>query len=163
MASNDLVTELRKRDDVMQVHSSIENAAPIIKVRVDPVAAQAEGLTPASIGSMLYSNLSGVEAATMRVNGEDIDVIVEFAPDRYDSIEKVQGMMIPTATGTVLPLEDLADIVYEDSPQQISRKSKQYQVSITMQPQSGLKDEAKAAVIDEIKGINEVSHERLVQ
>ena len=66
MASNDLVTELRKRDDVMQVHSSIENAAPIIKVRVDPVAAQAEGLTPASIGSMLYSNLSGVEAATMR-------------------------------------------------------------------------------------------------
>lgn len=94
MASNDLVTELRKRDDVMQVHSSIENAAPIIKVRVDPVAAQAEGLTPASIGSMLYSNLSGVEAATMRVNGEDIDVIVEFAPDRYDSIEKVQGMMI---------------------------------------------------------------------
>ena len=54
--------------------------------------------------------------------------------------------MIPTATGTVLPLEDLADIVYEDSPQQIARKSKQYQVSITMQPQSGLKDEAKAAV-----------------
>ena len=130
----------------MQVHSTIENAAPIIKVKVDPVAAQAEGLTPASIGSMLYSNLSGIEAATMRVNGEDIDVIVEFAPDRYDSIEKVQGMMIPTATGTVLPLEDLADIVYEDSPQQISRKSKQYQVSITMQPQSGLKDEAKAAV-----------------
>jgi len=145
-ASNELVTELRKRDDVMQVHSSIENAAPIIKVKVDPVAAQAEGLTPASIGSMLYSNLSGIEAATMRVNGEDIDVIVEFAPDRYDSIEKLQGMMIPTATGTVLPLEDLADIVYEDSPQQISRKSKQYQVSITMQPQSGLKDEAKAAV-----------------
>ena len=33
MASNDLVTELRKRDDVMQVHSSIENAAPIIKVK----------------------------------------------------------------------------------------------------------------------------------
>ena len=33
-----------------------------------------------------------------------------------------------------------------DCPQQISRKSKQYQVSITMQPQSGLKDEAKAAV-----------------
>ena len=145
-ASNELVTELRKRDDVMQVHSSIENAAPIIKVKVDPVAAQAEGLTPASIGSMLYSNLSGIEAATMRVNGEDIDVIVEFAPDRYDSIEKLQGMMIPTATGTVLPLEDLADIVYEDSPQQIARKSKQYQVSITMQPQSGLKDEAKAAV-----------------
>ena len=79
----------------------------------------------------------------MRVNGEDIDVIVEFAPDRYDSIEKVQGMMIPTATGTVLPLEDLATIHYEDSPQQIQRKNKQYQVSITMEPQSEYKKTAE--------------------
>ncbi len=61
-AADDLVTELRKREDVMQVHSSVENAAPVIKVNVDPVKAEAEGLTPASIGSMVYSNLSGVES-----------------------------------------------------------------------------------------------------
>lgn len=42
-ASDELVEELRKREDVMQVHSSIENAAPVIKVNVDPVLAQAEG------------------------------------------------------------------------------------------------------------------------
>ena len=34
-AADDLVTELRKREDVMQVHSSVENAAPVIKVNVD--------------------------------------------------------------------------------------------------------------------------------
>ena len=145
-ASDELVNELRKREDVMQVHSSIENAAPIVKVKVDPVAAQAEGLTPASIGSMLYSNLSGVKATTLRVNGEDVDVKVEYEPDRYDSIEKIQGMMIPTATGTSLPLEDLAEIRFEDSPQQIVRKSKQYQVAITMQVQPGYEDTAKEDV-----------------
>ena len=145
-ASDELVNELRKREDVMQVHSSIENAAPIVKVKVDPVAAQAEGLTPASIGSMLYSNLSGVKATTLRVNGEDVDVKVEYEPDRYDSIEKIQGMMIPTATGTSLPLEDLAEIRFEDSPQQIVRKSKQYQVAIPMQVQPGYEDTAKEDV-----------------
>ena len=143
-ASDELVNELRKREDVMQVHSSIENAAPIVKVKVDPVAAQAEGLTPASIGSMLYSNLSGVKATTLRVNGEDVDVKVEYEPDRYDSIEKIQGMMIPTATGTSLPLEDLAEIRFEDSPQQIVRKSNQ--VAITMQVQPGYEDTAKEDV-----------------
>ena len=61
---------------------------------MDPVKAEAEGLTPASIGSVVYSNLSGVKAATISVNGEDQDVKVEFAPDRYDSIAKLQGMMI---------------------------------------------------------------------
>lgn len=145
-AADELVTELRKREDVMQVHSSVENAAPVIKVKVDPVKAEAEGLTPASIGSVVYSNLSGVTAATITVNGEDQDVKVEFAPDRYDSISKLQGMMITTATGNTIPLEDLADIYYQDSPQQISRKEKQYQVSITMQAQADYKKTAEKDV-----------------
>ena len=130
----------------MQVHSSVENAAPVIKVNVDPVKAEAEGLTPASIGSMVYSNLSGVKAATISVNGNDQDVKVEFAPDRYDSIAKLQGMMITTATGNTLPLEDLAEIYYQDSPQEISRKEKQYQVSITMQAQADYKKTAEKDV-----------------
>ena len=145
-AADDLVTELRKREDVMQVHSSVENAAPVIKVNVDPVKAEAEGLTPASIGSMVYSNLSGVKAATISVNGNDQDVKVEFAPDRYDSIAKLQGMMITTAAGNTLPLEDLAEIYYQDSPQEISRKEKQYQVSITMQAQADYKKTAEKDV-----------------
>ena len=145
-SADDLVTELRKREDVMQVHSSVENAAPVIKVKVDPVKAEAEGLTPASIGSAVYSNLSGVKAATISVNGEDQDVKVEFAPDRYDSIAKLQGMMITTAAGNTLPLEDLAEIYYQDSPQEISRKEKQYQVSITMQAQADYKKTAEKDV-----------------
>jgi len=39
---------------------------------------------PSSIGSLIYSNLSGVEASTIQINNEDVDVIVEFAPDCYD-------------------------------------------------------------------------------
>ncbi len=153
-ASDELVEELRKREDVMQVHSSIENAAPVIKVNVDPVLAQAEGLTPASIGSLIYSNLSGIKATTVRVNGEDTDVRVEFDADKYDSIDKLQGMMITTATGTTLPLEDLATIHYEDSPQQIQRKNKQYQVSITMEPQSEYKKTAEEDVREFVRNWN---------
>lgn len=144
--SNQLVEELRDREDVMQVHSSVENAAPVVKIKIDPVNAQAEGLTPAGIGSVIYSNLSGVTAASVRVNGEDTDVVVEFEADKYDTIDQLQGMMITTAAGTALPLEDLADIYYEDSPQQIKRRNKQYQVSITMYPQAGYEKTAEKDV-----------------
>ena len=60
--------------------------------------------------------------------------------------------MITTASGTALPLSDLADIYYKDSPQQIERKNKQYKVAITMQPQSEYlktaKDDVKKFVKD---------------
>ena len=144
--TNRLADALRKRDDVIQVHSSVENAAPILRVNVDPVKAQAEGLTPASIGSTVYSNLSGITASTIRVDNEDIDVIVEFAEDKYDTVAKVEGMLITTPAGTQVPLENMAEIYYEDSPQQIERKDKVYQVAITMQPKTGYEDTAEMAV-----------------
>ncbi len=150
-ASDDLVTQLRKRGDVMQVHSSIENGAPVVKVEIDPVMAEAEGLTPSSIGSLIYMNLSGSNVMTIRVDNENIDVNVEFADDQYNSIEQLQGMMITTGTGTTLPLEDLADIYYEDSPQMIQRMDKQYQVAITMQPQADYKKTAENSVKDYVE------------
>ena len=149
-----LTEELRKRDDVMQVHSSVENAAPIVHVEVDPVKAQAEGLTPAAIGSTVYTNLSGVDAATIRVDNENLDVRVQFAEDRYDSMEELQGMLLQTAYGTYVPLEDLADIYYEDSPQQIVRQNKVYQVNITMQVKAGYEDTAEASVNQFVRGWN---------
>lgn len=145
-ASADLVDALRQREDVRQVHSSVENAAPVVKVRVDPVMAQAEGLTPSSIGGMIYQNLSGIDAASIRINGEDTDVTVEYDPDKYANMEDLQGMMIPTASGAAVPLEDMAEIYYEDSPQQIVRKDKQFQVTITMQPQAKYKNTAEKNV-----------------
>ena len=141
-----LTEELRKREDVMQVHSSVENAAPILRVEVDPVKAQAEGLTPSAIGGLVYSNLSGVDAATIRVDNEDVDVRVEFADGRYDTEDKLRGMLIPTAAGASVPLENLADIYYEDSPQQIVRKDKVYQVAVTMQVKAGYEDTASADI-----------------
>ena len=141
-----LAAELRKRDDVMQVHSSVENAAPILRVEVDPVKAQAEGLTPAGIGSTVYTNLSGVDAATIRVDNENLDIRVEFAADRYDSMDKLQGMLLQTAYGTYVPLEDLAEIHYEDSPRQIVRTDKVYQVNITMQIKPGFEDTAEPEI-----------------
>ena len=141
-----LAAELRKRDDVMQVHSSVENAAPILRVEVDPVKAQAEGLTPEGIGSTVYTNLSGVDAATIRVDNENLDIRVEFDKDRYDSMDKLQGMLLQTAYGTYVPLEDLAEIYYEDSPHQIVRTDKVYQVNITMQIKPGFEDTAEAEI-----------------
>ncbi|HJB08156.1 MAG TPA: efflux RND transporter permease subunit [Candidatus Enterocloster faecavium] len=150
--SSRLVEALRDRDDVSQVHSSIENAAPVLKIHVDPVKAQAEGLTPASIGGTIYNRLSGVTATTMRVNNEDIDVVVEYPEGQYDTVDQIQGMLLTTGSGTQIPLASLADVYYEDSPSQIVRKDKRYQVSITMEPNIGYEDTADADVKSFVAG-----------
>lgn len=129
--SDKIVKELMTRPEVTKVHSSLENAAPVIKISVDSVQAKAEGLSPIQIGQSVNNMLSGVKATSMKVNGEDTDVKVEFAEGEYDTLDKVQGIVLSDGRGGSVALSDVADIHYEDSPSTISREDKQYKVTIS--------------------------------
>lgn len=59
--------------------------------------------------------VSGTTATTLNVDGNDIDVKVEYADDEYDTIDKLQGIVLPTATGGSVALMDIADIGFKDS------------------------------------------------
>ncbi len=128
--SDQIVKELMKRPEVTKVHSSLENAAPIVKISVDSVKAKAEGLTPVQIGQTVNNMLSGVKATTMKVKGDDIDVKVEFEDGEYETIDQVQGIVISDGRGGAVALSDVADIHYQDSPNSIAREDKQYKVTI---------------------------------
>ena len=132
-ASDAIVEELQARPEVTHVHSSLENDAPLVKISVDPVKASAEGLAPAQVAGQVYAMLSGTEATTLNVNGNDLSVKVEYGDDQYDTIDKLQGIVLPTATGSMVALTDIAEIGFKDSPQSIMKSDKQYQVTISGQ------------------------------
>ena len=150
--SDEIVSELQKRPEATNIHSSLENSAPLVKINVDPVKAAAEGLSPTTVASQVYMMVSGTTATTLNVDGNDIDVKVEYADDEYDTIDKLQGIVLPTATGGSVALMDIADIGFKDSPQSITKSDKQYQVTITGTLTEGAdsttKDKIQKEVID---------------
>lgn len=129
-ASDLIVKDLMNRDDVTRVHSSLENAAPVINIDVDPIAAAAEGVVPVQVGAMVNQMLSGVEATTMEIRGEDISVMVEYPDDEYSTLDKVKAIVVPSNFGTMVALKDIAEVSFEDSPASIERADKQYRVTI---------------------------------
>lgn len=129
--SAQMVGELMGAKELIKVHSDLENAAPVIKVKVDPIKAAAEGISPTSVGALLNGMLSGVKATNMDVDGQDVEVRVEYPKDSYDTLDKIEGIMIPNSSGGSTGLMDIADVTYEDTPSSITRKNKQYLVTIT--------------------------------
>lgn len=130
-ASDRIVDELKARPDVTKVHSTLENAAPVVKLHIDPIQAVAEGLTPVQVAGSVNQILSGSTATTLEVDGEEIDVKVEYPAEDYDTVDEVRGIMLMTPTGASVALSDIAEIRFEDSPQNIMRTDRQYQVTIT--------------------------------
>lgn len=129
--SDSIVKQLTDRPEVTRIHSSLENAAPLIKINIDPIKASAEGLSPVQVAGMINTMLSGTEATTLEVNGNEVSVMVEYPDDEYAALDQVKGIMIPTATGASVALSDIGEVVFQDSPLSIMRSDKEYQVTIT--------------------------------
>ena len=123
--SDDIAQKLSQRPELTKVHSSLENAASVVKVTVNPIKARAAGLSPAQIGGTLNSMLSGVTPTTMNINGDDIDVKVEYPKDRYRTLDQVESVTLQTPSGRSVALTDVADIRFADSPASITRQDKQ--------------------------------------
>lgn len=129
--SNEIVNELIARDDVKNVHSSIENTAPVVAVKVDSVSASAEGLTAAQIGTMIKQMLDGEEVTTLKVDGQEISVKAEYPEDQYKTVPQLERIILKKPSGGYVALSDVAEIYYKDSPSSIEKEDKSYQITIS--------------------------------
>lgn len=129
--SNEIVNELIARDDVKNVHSSIENTAPVVAVKVDPVSASTEGLTAAQIGTMIKQMLDGEEVTTLKVDGQEISVRAEYPEDQYKTVPQLERIILKKPSGGYVALSDVAEIYYKDSPSSIEKEDKSYQITIS--------------------------------
>ncbi|HIT65152.1 MAG TPA: efflux RND transporter permease subunit [Candidatus Ventrimonas merdavium] len=135
--SSKIVEEMTARDDVLNVHSSIENTAPVVAISVDPVTASAEGLTASQIGSMVREYLDGAEIATLKQNGQEISVMAEYPEDEYETVPQLERMILKKPSGGYVALSDVAEIYFKDSPSSISKSDKSYRITITADYVSG--------------------------
>ena len=149
--SNELLSLLQRQNSLTGIHSSLENAAPLLQVKVDPIKAAAEGLSPIQIAQTLNTNLSGKTAMKMTVEGQKVDVKVEYPKDQYDTLEKVKAIRFTTPTGAQVSLESLASVKYADSPAGIEREDKKYLATIT----ANYTEEANSNTKAEIDGLIE--------
>ena len=128
--SDALVSEMQKMESLTGIHSSLENAAPRLLVKVDPIKAAAEGLSPIALGQSLNSILGGKTVMKIDLDGEKADVRVEYPKDRFDTLEKIKSIRFSTPRGAAVALDSVATVDFSDSPATIIREDKKYVVTI---------------------------------
>ena len=129
--NDQMVKLLEQRIDCGNITSTLDNAAPKIEAKIDPILAAAEGFTPKSVGGLLYNMLSGVKVMDKTIDGVTKSVYLEFKDDEYDTIEKVSNIVLKNSGGALTTLADIADINYADNPSSIPKYDKKYRATIT--------------------------------
>lgn len=122
---------LARRPELLRVTSEGSNAAPLVEITVDSIRAKAKGLTPSEIGSTVNSMMNGAEARTINVNGQNVSVKVKYPEGKYKTLSQIQNILLPDQKGGFVPLTDVAEIGFKDSPESVQREGKEYKLTIT--------------------------------
>ena len=137
MIAGDLVAQVSQLEDAVDVKSSLADTVPQVKVTMNREAAAQYGLTAASVGGAVRSELTGSTATTVTINNKEYDVVVKGSGSAAESLDALRSMPITTAFGGTVPLSAVADVSIEQSPQTISRSNQTRQVSVTGSTISG--------------------------
>ncbi len=130
-AADMLSEEMRKVDGVVKADNSLSNSTTLVKVDVDPMKAMQYGLTPISVGMTLNNVLSGVNPLTITSEGSEYEVWLEYPEGQFDDLNQLMDLTISTQMGVNIPLRDIAQLVYTEGQESITRMDGLYYVAVT--------------------------------
>ena len=135
--ANDLISQIEALPDAVNVKSSLSDEVPQVKVTVNREAAAQYGLTAASIGQAVRSELTGSTATKVTINSRELNVVVRGGGAAAKSLDALKSMGVPSAMGGTVPLGSVASVSIEQAPQTIVRANQTRQVTISGETVSG--------------------------
>lgn len=140
-----------KAEGVISASSSLADAATKAEIIVDPIKAAAVGMTPQMASGSIYSMMSGSDAMDVMIDGKEYTVTVEYPADEYETVNDISGITLTNTNGVSVPLSDIADIVYTDSPQTIVRRDGMYQGTVTATLEADAKFTAQETIREQME------------
>ncbi len=145
---------------VIHISSDAASRETTAHIVVDPLKAANAGLTPAAVAADLYQTLTGVTAASMEMDGEDYDIILNYPDGMYEDVNQLMSKKL-TGTSTAaasaysaaasggvrqVVLSDIAHIEYKEQPQHIQKTNGRYQQTISATASESARKSAKKTI-----------------
>lgn len=114
-----------------EVKSSLDEGKPELHIKLNREKADLYGLNYAYVSSMLATAVNGTVATQYRSKGEEIDVTVIMDQDYRKNINDLAALIIPTPTGAMISLSDVAELEVNKGPTQINRVNQSRRVTVS--------------------------------
>lgn len=79
------------------------------------------GINVSDVESIIEAAIGGKPVGTIYDGVKRYDMIIRFLPENRNSIDVIKKLQVPSATGALIPMEQLADINYIDGQTNIYR------------------------------------------
>lgn len=107
---------------------------PELKITVDKEKLAYHGLSSSTISTYVRNRVNGMATGYLKEDGDEYDIVVRLKEEDRNTLTDIQDLSIPTATGSLIKLSEIATIEEYWAPPTIERKSRQRIVKVSVTP-----------------------------
>ncbi len=145
--ANTIVGYLNEIEGTQDPEASIEKGAGEFNITINRNKLNYYGIAPIQIASLLRSSIEGVETTELRKNGEETDVILQYAFSNDDiTIDDLKNILVISPVAGMVPVGELIDVEFEDNLTSISHLDEERVMFVT----SYVKDRTTIEIIDDL-------------
>lgn len=128
--SNEIMEALQKFPCFSQVSLSRDEYTPEYQVDFDREKLALHGLNSSVAGAAFSAAMSGSVGSLYREDGEEYDIRVRYGREFRASVEDIENILIPSATGYV-KIKELGTVIESKVPPTIERKNRSRYISVS--------------------------------
>jgi heavy metal efflux system protein len=137
---DNLITMRAKADSMLAIvkgiqgasETSIEQEGPSaqLSIKIKRENAARFGINVADIQNMIEAAIGGKNISTLYDGAKRYDIVTRFLPNNRNTVDAIKEMLVPSPTGAMIPMDELADIQLIDGQANIYRYDGKRQVTV---------------------------------
>jgi CzcA family heavy metal efflux pump len=135
---------------IVDLSNEEQSAVPQLVVDFDREAMARHGLAPAAVAAAVEALFQGVAVGEVVEQGVASEIVVRFPEKLRASRERLGSLPVTTPAGTIVPLDEVADVRFDLGPSMVRREDVQRVAMLTANVAgtdlAGTVEEAQAAV-----------------
>ncbi len=113
---------------------SLDLSSPELHIEPKLIQAAQMQVTSADLGYTVNALVDGAYATDYFLRGDKIDLVIIGKTDLSSSSQDVRALPIATPTGSLIPLEALADVRLSSGPEQVNHRERERAITIEVSP-----------------------------
>ncbi|NUO87203.1 MAG: efflux RND transporter permease subunit [Cupriavidus sp.] len=146
--ADQVMAEMRANPNTVGVNDNWNENVKMLRLEIDQDKARALGVTTQAIARVTQTVLSGVPVVQYRDGDKLIDNLMRTPRNERDAISDLNNMLVPTNTGRVVPLTQVARVALRSEPGVVWRENRDFGVTVQADVVDGIQGPTVTAQIN---------------
>ncbi|MEW6556324.1 MAG: efflux RND transporter permease subunit [Elusimicrobiota bacterium] len=144
-----IISKIKTIKGMKDIDTTLVKGKPELQIKINREKSARLQLTAKQIASTVQTAVQGKIATRIHQAGEEIDIRVKLRPEDRKSLKDIENLSIITPQGLIIPLGEVAKLVFSYGPIRLERENQKRIVTIT----ANITGKDLGKIINEIKKV----------